>query len=138
MNSYERIKSEVFRENLEDDDCGVIAAMAVTGLSYEETRELLAPIFRATASGRGLYRSDLNALLRTHGWIVQEVEVPYNLTVAMVPDRFTDGHYLIGCPGHLMACVNGELFNSRSKWGAPVDGIAHVSGGEQATRSKRV
>lgn len=149
MASDDRIKAEVFRENLEDDDCGIIATAAVTGLNYEETQYLLDGVFRATASGRGVSRLALFNRLRDRGWIVDEIEVPYNCTVAMVESRFPDGRYFIGMPNHIMALVDGELFNGRGSWGAPVDGIAHVLPNHQlradpaeiirhATRSKRV
>ncbi len=119
----EETKSEVFLKNISDDDCGVIAFQAITGMSRKRSERVLK---HAYVKGVGTFRSALLAALEDHGYVATDKEVmPGEHTLALFASTYDNGVYLIWVVGHVCVLRNGDLLNA-SDWNDVIENIEEV------------
>ncbi len=135
MISAER-RSEILHQNAGTSDCGVVAVSAVTSLPRSEASEVLSR-YGYTDSG-GSPRGSLELALHELGWTTRKLPVgefdgETAATFAMTHD---DGVYLLyntqpkrkgGMAGHVMALVEGDLYNAIANGRVPLDGVTEVT-----------
>jgi hypothetical protein len=126
-------RARIFRANIKDNDCGVIAAMTLADVTYEEAEG--AVILASQNSERGEYIPGVTGTWRENLWAaielltggeMVEVEVPYNSTPSSFAMERPSGLFTVHVSKHVMALADGDLHNSRSFWGYPVEAIREL------------
>ena len=116
----EETKSEVFLKNISDDDCGVIAFQAITGMSRKRSIQALK---RAYVEGVGTFRSALMLALADRGYEFEEKEVmPGEHTLALFASTYDNGVFMLWVEGHVCILRDGDTLNF-SDWN---DVLEHV------------
>lgn len=114
-------RSEIYVQNVDGSDCAVVALQALLGISRTAADEL-AERHGYPAPLGGMLREDFRrALSEGCGGKLTEVAPDYGETAATFAVSHPDGRYAIHVDGHVMALVDGDLYNGRSFWGYPVE-----------------
>lgn len=116
-------RSEITHENMDKLDCGVVALQAVTGWKRRTAIRRLGKAYTETGTSRG----GIELALIASGFTVEEVPRDPSETAATFAVRRDTGSFLIYVSRHVMALIDGELFNSRGYFRAPVESITKVS-----------
>ena len=121
-------RSDVLLSNIDKDDCGVIAIQAVTKLGRTRCMELA--LLAGYKPGEGTPPDGIEPMLADElDYKVEQVEVERGETAATFSMRNEYGIYLVHVQGqdrkgraygHVMALVEGDLYNSRGFFGDPV------------------
>jgi hypothetical protein len=134
MNEQERAR--IFRRNIETDDCSIIAAMHVLDVPYAEALKIVGDRYRDHGTAMGTQRSDLWEAVEEFGATLEDVEIGFNETVATFSLSHPSGRFLVHIEKHVMACVEGEISNSKGHWNRPVERIKRVRLPEAKARSR--
>lgn len=120
----DELKSEVFLENVSDDDCGVVAFQVITGMSRKRSMRLLGDAYMR---GLGMFRSKLIEALTDQGYELESKEVqPGEHTAALFASTYDHGTYLLWMESHVAVHRDGDLFNP-SGWNDVISSIHHVT-----------
>ncbi len=119
-------RAAIQRQNLTHHDCGVVALMAVTDLPYGKAAQLCRK-HGFTDTG-GTPRQALPAALLDLGVQFNSTQWHGNDTVATFALRHEYGRYLLYIEGHVMPLVDGDLYNARGFWSAPLEMVVEVKG----------
>lgn len=101
------------------------AIQAVTGWS----RARALKVAKADAhyrDGSGVTRGNIERALVANGFEVEAVAYDPHDSVATFALANDWGTFLVYVDGHVMALVDGDLFNGRGNWGKPLDGATKV------------
>lgn len=124
MISDER-RSEITFDNIAQSDCGITALQAVCGLPRREAEELLTREGEYTPNV-GTPRGGVEAAALAAGFAVEPVAFDPSDTAATFSLRNEYGRFLVYTEGHVMALVEGELYNARGSGRMPVTGASRV------------
>jgi hypothetical protein len=112
-------RSEIMLSNITGSDCGVIAFQAITGMDRVESERLCREA-GDYQDGEGISRYGMQLALRRVGYKAEPVYVSRETTAV-----FSLGHeygtYLLFTDGHVMALIDGDLYNGRTEGRAPVE-----------------
>lgn len=117
-------RSAITFENADTSDCGVVALMAVAKIKRARAERILKK-FGYTPSG-GTPRGAIEQALR-------ELKIGYEMTKPDLRDTAATyslsheyGRFLLYVECHVMALVDGDLFNSRGHWHDRLDKITAI------------
>jgi hypothetical protein len=127
-------RSEIMLTNISKSDCGVIAAQAVTKLSRAAAESLVVE-HGDYEYGVGISRGALNRALQHAGYVVTPIEFDRGSTAATFVAGHEWGTYLIYTDTHVMALVEGDLFNGSGDWHSPVEEAYIVVDGKSSGTS---
>jgi hypothetical protein len=111
--------------NITGSDCGVIAFQAITRQSRSESERLCREA-GDYQDGEGISRLGMQLALRRVGFKADLVYVPGE-TVAVFAATHEYGTYLLFTDGHVMALIEGDLYNGRTEGRAPVEEAYRVT-----------
>jgi hypothetical protein len=123
MDMNQERRSEIWLQNIADDDCGVIALQALTRRSREDVEELAKECY---TPGSGTDRLRLANLLTKIGLAPSHVGMEDRATPATFAIEHEDGRYLLFTKGHVMALIDGDLHNSTGSWSDPLQEVWRV------------
>jgi len=118
--------AEVFKGNISTSDCGVVAFQAVTGLPYVEAEQRMTDHGGYTP-GSGTPRGGIELALAMLGYDAEVVELETQESPASLAVREEYGSFLIYIDTHVMALVEGNLYNARSFTGSPVEAFIKIT-----------
>lgn len=123
-------RSEITLQNISTSDCGVIALQAITGLTRSEAERLCGEV-GGYQIGIGIARGGLNRVLfhLSYNLTMMRVWEEPGLTVASFATTYEYGRFLIYTESHVSALVDGDLFNAKGDWHAPVEEAYRVEPG---------
>jgi hypothetical protein len=110
-----RSAAEVLFENTNMTDCGLAAFQAVTKKTRDETEAIFAAR-GAYDPKTGVSPTDLHSCLRLAGFKTERVEFTLGDSVATFALEHERGTYLVYTMTHVMALVEGDLYNSDHCW----------------------
>jgi hypothetical protein len=95
----------------ESNDCGVLALVHLTELSYNEAWELAHKAGRRV--GQGVH---ILELLRKTGIQISQGRCLYHqrMTLIAFAEAHPTGNYFVRCKGHVLACKDGFLYDTSS------------------------
>jgi len=118
-------QSEILLQNLDYRDCGIVAIQALTGLPRKNALKLA-----IEESGYdpeiGIYRGDLERSFRAVGYTVSNYPLEPGTSVASFAIENERGSFIVYIEKHVMALVDGDLFNSRGSWFDQVEMVKKV------------
>lgn len=119
-------RSEIWLNNIESKDCGVIAIQAITCLPRSEA-ELLARAFGYNPSS-GIHPRGVEEALEANGYdiVTANYEGHTAATFALTHEY---GVYTVHVDGHVMALVEGDLHNAKTNkfWHMPVIDASRIT-----------
>lgn len=118
-------RSSILLQNIDTDDCAVIALQAVTGYARDVAELELSGYYRSR--GDGTPRGALENVLQRLGYQPVVEHNPTSPTPAMFALSHEYGTYLLYVKGHVMACVDGNLYNGSPKhWSSPLHQVTQL------------
>jgi hypothetical protein len=124
------LRSDIFLENIEEADCGLIAIQAVTGMKRAAVERLAEEEFKGRT---GMRRGSIEELLLQAGYSCETLAVDPRLeTPATFSLTHEWGRFLLytNSPegkGHVQALVEGDLHNARGSWSCPLLAVTKVT-----------
>ncbi len=119
-------RQAITHDNIGTADCGVAALMAVTGWPRGVAEPRLA--LHGYDAQAGTTRGGIEACLEEHG--VECVLVDPNEWGGDTPATFSMTHehgiYVLYVDRHVMALVQGDLYNAKASWRMPLNGVTVV------------
>lgn len=121
-------RSEISLRNIGSSDCGVIAIQAITGIKRSEAEDLA--VANGYVTGIGTARGGINKALQKAGYRLEPV-IATRETPATFALTHEYGKYLIYVDAHVMALVDGDLYNGEGSWHSRVEEIYAIQKGTQ-------
>jgi hypothetical protein len=116
-------RSDILLSNICDKDCAVIAIQAITGYKRRAAEQLAR---RFGYSDTGMHRGNIEKALSDRGYTLCPMTLNFGTTPAVFATTHEYGKFLVYTAQHVMALVDGDLYNSRGMWHDRVEQITEI------------
>lgn len=117
-------KSSITLSNIDTSDCGVIAIQAISGIPRSAAARLA--IKHGYRPLHGTPRGGIDAALEELGFKLETILADGRDTAASFAVSHEYGKYIVYIEDHVMALIEGDLYNSRGYFHSHVEAIRKV------------